>query len=754
LWCHIAGFSYAQPSLIGTRLVDYIANLRTEGLTVIYSSDLVPDSLRLESEPSGRTARRRLTSVLDDFDLSLERGPRDTWLIVDNNADVEVDTPEVAVPDRLEPPALPPLENVIVTASRYAFARDPVASGGFLDRLQIETTPSVSDDAMRPVANVPGVSSNGLSGRTTFRGGATDETLILLDGVELVSPFHLKDFESIFGSISQQLVDRMDVYTGGFSTKYGGRMSGVIDIQPIEPAERRHFEAGVSTINTSLLGGGRTANDRSSWLASLRRGNIDLILDAADSDFGRPQYTDFFGRTTTALGRTAQLRVGAISLSDKISLKDGNQTTAVADYDDTYVWAGLTHDVSDALTGEYLLSFAQIDSFRSGASDIPDITTSMLSDRRKYSNATLKANWLYQDHMHHSLEWGVSFAESESDYDFISRIDLPLPIVSPLQQPGTGAFETKQRFTDTLRSAYVNYRWRAKDNFIMELGTRLDDWRSLDEQIVSPRVGAVWRVTDRIALRTAIGRFAQAQRVNEIQVSDRDLVRHRTQRSEQRIVSLEYDVTAQAQLRIELFEKRIEHPRPRFENLFTRLSLLPELLPDRVLLIPERARSEGFELSLDAELRNWRWWLSYSRSTAEDLIDGSWIGRSWQESWAGKSGFVRMGDKWTISASLLVRSGWPISDVVVQGAQLMVPAMNGTTFESFRSVDLKASRRYQLRRGDIEFYFELINALNSNNDCCYEHSPVRVNGGQLSSVSIDTQHWLPSVPVIGFRWSL
>jgi hypothetical protein len=300
----------------------------------------------------------------------------------------------------------------------------------------------------------------------------------------------------------------------------------------------------------------------------------------------------------------------------------------------------------------------------------------------------------------------------------------------------------------------VNYRWRAKDNFIMELGTRLDDWRSLDEQIVSPRVGAVWRVTDRIALRTAIGRFAQAQRVNEIQVSDRDLVRHRTQRSDQRIVSLEYDVTAQAQLRIELFEKRIEHPRPRFENLFTRLSLLPELLPDRVLLIPERARSEGFELSLDAELRNWRWWLSYSRSTAEDLIDGSWIGRSWQESWAGKSGFVRMGDKWTISASLLVRSGWPISDVVVQGAQLMVPAMNGTTFESFRSVDLKASRRYQLRRGDIEFYFELINALNSNNDCCYEHSPVRVNGGQLSSVSIDTQHWLPSVPVIGFRWSL
>jgi hypothetical protein len=352
------------------------------------------------------------------------------------------------------------------------------------------------------------------------------------------------------------------------------------------------------------------------------------------------------------------------------------------------------------------------------------------------------------------IEWGLRTTRSESDYEFLSELQLPLPISSPLTHPGTDHFEAVRSYSDTRISPYVNYRWQANREVIVEVGTRFDDRSMIADRTTSPRIGAVWDVTDNLALRASWGEYRQSQNPNEIQLADRDLILHPIQHSIHRLMSLEYNASENTRLRVELFKKQIRGPRPRFENLFTRLSLLPELLPDRVQVIAERARASGIEISLDSELRNWRWWFGYSRSDAEDLISGVWTRRSWQETWSGKAGFIKTMDKWTLSTSMVVRSGWPISTVTIEGGQLVVPAMNDQAFEKFRSVDFKASRLYQLGKGSMELYFELINALNDNNFCCFEHVPSVNSLGQLSGLATETQQWLPSVPVVGFRWSL
>jgi hypothetical protein len=60
----------------------------------------------------------------------------------------------------------------------------------------------------------------------------------------------------------------MDVYSGGFTADYGDRMSGVIDITPLQAPEERYTELGLSLFHASALSAGTFAADRGQAAAS------------------------------------------------------------------------------------------------------------------------------------------------------------------------------------------------------------------------------------------------------------------------------------------------------------------------------------------------------------------------------------------------------------------------------------------------------------------------------------------------------
>ena len=65
-----------------------------------------------------------------------------------------------------------------------------------------------------------------------MRGGRDEELAVYFDGVPLFEPFHYKDVQSLLGLLDPGSISKIDFFSGVFPTRYGNRLSGVLDIAP------------------------------------------------------------------------------------------------------------------------------------------------------------------------------------------------------------------------------------------------------------------------------------------------------------------------------------------------------------------------------------------------------------------------------------------------------------------------------------------------------------------------------------------
>src|SRR5262245_49283216 len=90
--------------------------------------------------------------------------------------------------------------------------------------------PGVAEaDLLRAIEVLPGVvSTSDFSSAFHVRGGSADQNLILLDGVPIISPFHLGGFFSVFNA---DMMARAELSSGGFPARFGGRVSSLVEIE-------------------------------------------------------------------------------------------------------------------------------------------------------------------------------------------------------------------------------------------------------------------------------------------------------------------------------------------------------------------------------------------------------------------------------------------------------------------------------------------------------------------------------------------
>ena len=171
-------------------------------------------------------------------------------------------------------------EENIVKLNPENFTHLPTATGGGIESL-IKTLPGVA-------------SNNELSSQYSVRGGNFDENLIYVNDIEIHRPFLVRSGQQEgLSFVNQDLVSSVLFSSGGFSAKYGGKMSSVLDVEYRTPKE---FAGGVTL---SLLGGSAyfqdiSKNKKFTHLSGIRYKTSSYLLNTLETsgDYD-PSFTDF-----------------------------------------------------------------------------------------------------------------------------------------------------------------------------------------------------------------------------------------------------------------------------------------------------------------------------------------------------------------------------------------------------------------------------------------------------------------------------
>ena len=132
-------------------------------------------------------------------------------------------------------------------------------------------------DLIRFLQTKEGVQSgaDGIGGMSV-RGGNVDQNLVLMDGVPIYNPSHTLGLFSVFNT---HIVKNAAMLTDGFSAKYGGRLSSVLDVRVKEGNTKEWSGTGeIGTLATKLSIEGPIQKDKSSLLIAMRRTHIDPFL--------------------------------------------------------------------------------------------------------------------------------------------------------------------------------------------------------------------------------------------------------------------------------------------------------------------------------------------------------------------------------------------------------------------------------------------------------------------------------------------
>ncbi len=158
----------------------------------------------------------------------------------------------------------------------------------------IKTIPGAQPGVENLLKSLPGVSSNNeLSTQYTVRGGNFDENLVYINEIEVYRPFLIRSGQQEGLSIvNSDLVRSVDFSAGGFQSKYGDKLSSVLDINYRRPTE---FGAGVdaSFLGVNAFVEGTAFAKAATGILGVRYRNNSLFVNSRETEaITRPVFVD------------------------------------------------------------------------------------------------------------------------------------------------------------------------------------------------------------------------------------------------------------------------------------------------------------------------------------------------------------------------------------------------------------------------------------------------------------------------------
>ena len=663
------------------------------------------------------------------------------------------------------------LADIVVAPGHFGVMDGDVVAQQTLTREDIETIPQVGEDIFRAIKRLPGIASDDISTRLNVRGGTDQELLVLIDGMELYEPYHLKDFDGVMGIVDVNSIGGIDLATGGFPVEYGDKLVGVFDMRSrTPPPSGVRTTLGLSITNASFMSQGAFDGGNGQWLLSARRGYLDIALAlTGGNDNLSPQYFDVFGKTQYQLSQNHRLSVQVLHANDDLTFReqDGDEDLEVkSGWQSSYGWLTWDAQPSSSIHARTMGFGGRVTRRRVGDSEELDRIRGpfrvTVDDDRVFEFVGVKEDISIELSDRVLLKVGGEFKHGTANYDYFNTAENW--IVTPTGQLGTRAdtVDIALEPTGDEISGYVATRVRPIDRLTAEVGVRYDRITHTDDEDLAPRFHAAFELTPRTTIRGSWGRYYQSHGLHELEVGDGQEVFFGSDLAEQIAIGVEHRFESDVRVRVELYRRTMDDQRPRFLSADRELDAFPETEGDRIRIDPARGKAQGFEFRVSRdEGRRWAWSASYVLAEAVDEIDGAWVPRTLdQRHTVGLNVAYRPNNFWHLTWGWQYHTGWPATastfaiDSLADGSLQLrrdLGPYNALRLPAYHRMDFRVTRNFSVGRGVLQAYLDIFNMYNRTNLRSYGYG-VRVNNGVVTVRQRSGEELLPILPSLGFRW--
>jgi len=609
-------------------------------------------------------------------------------------------------------------------------------------------------DIFRTIQLLPGVVGSENSSELNIRGSSSDQNLVLLDGFTL---YKLDHFFGSFAMINPSIIKDIQIYKGGFDSRYGERVSGIIDITGKAGNCYKPKVYGTFNQLSGNLAVELPVTSKLTLIAAGRHtyGNMysnKLFNKLLDSHFGTPNqeykpdqvtiepsyyFNDFNVKISYSMGDKEKIALSAFGGKDR--LENYNQmdhkdlevvTSDLTSWENYGTSASWTKQWNESYFTNLQIGYSGYESAYTNKTVINKDTQNTsnsnylpqkvnpfdIAEQNKLTDLSLSLKNTYLIDTKHQLDFGLLVRHNEYSFYKNSGADL---LYDDLKQSAV------------LSSVFVQDRYTPTNKLTVKTGVRLDAYSKTTMPYLEPRLSINYQLTDSFALKFATGRYYQF--LNKISVDqqygyNRDFWMLANGSTQPVLCSNHFILGASYSLPnlffdLEAYYKSTDHLQdylatsPFIRNSDGGAGFPKGQDPNkRSQFISGNSEAYGIDLLMKYEREKYTSWISYSLSKSVQrfvaINQGEIIPSPYDQ--RHTLSFVNMVSvgKWNLSAVYTVASGKPYIISSHTNQEFQTQRIYGR-LDTHQRVDLSANYGLSIKKADVKLGVSIINVLNT-----------------------------------------
>ena len=597
---------------------------------------------------------------------------------------------------------------------------------------EIRRAPGAGQEVTRILNSLPSVASVGENRQDMMvRGGGPTENGFIIDNIPIPSVSHFQQSDGRsngpIGIINTDMVESLEFYANGFSSKYGNKLSSYGEIEYREGNnESFEFNLGLGLGGLGGLIEGPLFN-KSSFIASYRKSYLNVISDLINAG-GLPSYQDIQGKITykpDVYNIFSFLYVNGSSLYDR-SIEDGistgqnifgkiknNQNTLGINF--KHIWnkkaytnTSVGFSIQKANTNFYDI----IDSVGTNTTSFSNLNSIKTLTFRNVTNQKI-SNLL-------NIEYGFEILNNETDFDFVRGY--------------SAEFDINEKVSVLNSSGFISIKNHLINRITLSSGARIDFNDYEREIYFSPRINIDCNIFKNTNLVFNFGNYLQNPPEIYLSVDGNNIG---SVKSNQTSLSLENMFFKSTKISLSIYNKTTQDA-PILGDSINYTSPIPQeqikyydptFLMDQLIMydkIVSKGRSTATGIELLIQKKRVENFYGLIGGTIFNSLFTDIYGNQWSRNYNYKYifnivGGYRPNSKWEISIRWSLFGGKPYTPFNENLSILLDrPVQEGDQFNSertpeYHSLFLRYEKRVNLKRSNLIYYIELWNAYNRKN---------------------------------------